>query len=387
MRILLFVAIASPLLALWPRDQDPASTDWTKAVELACTSPRYSLRLAAARKVAAAGELSVPAVRAFAQARGLNTLPAALVNAFADDAPADAPTLQLLVDWANERDFYWRAAALRGLALRLGQAGERRDELRNLCTSYHDDPAWLMRTHARLGTALSDDDSVLQLPETDPRARALLPMLLLQRGKVPPLQPLLDALADERTFQEVPWGAQVATEVHKTLKAWLGEAHPLAGGGSFADTAAALSAMLAACEKKSGQDLTLPTVRKDTTTFAGGVEMLSCKHGDQFVQWTADGVVHLGVDAAVQVRVAAPGWDTLTKERTQLAVPETMGAVVCDSLRLRWAEPAVHAKAAPASLPAPVADWLKRLAQAIEEAGEPRLAAALRGGIEQFATR
>lgn len=387
MRILLFVAIASPLLALWPRDQDPASTDWTKAVELACTSPRYSLRLAAARKVAAAGELSVPAVRAFAQARGLNTLPAALVNAFADDAPADAPTLQLLVDWANERDFYWRAAALRGLALRLGQAGERRDELRNLCTSYHDDPAWLMRTHARLGTALSDDDSVLQLPETDPRARALLPMLLLQRGKVPPLQPLLDALADERTFQEVPWGAQMATEVHKTLKAWLGEAHPLAGGGSFADTAAALSAMLAACEKKSGQDLTLPTVRKDTSTFAGGIEMLSCKHGDQFVQWTADGVVHLGVDAAVQVRVPAPSWDAVTKERTQLAIPETMGAVVCDSLRLRWAEPAVHAKAAPASLPAPVADWLKRLAQAIEEAGEPRLAAALRGGIEQFATR
>lgn len=387
MRILLFVAIASPLLALWPRDQDPASTDWTKEVERACTSPRYGLRLAAARKVAKAGALAVPAVRTFAQAQGLNTLPAALVEAFADDAPADALTLQLLVDWANDRDFYWRAAALRGLALRLGQAGKRSDELRTLCASYHDDPAWLMRTHARFGSALAGDDSVLQLPEADPRARARLPMLLLQQGKVPPLQPLLDALADERTFQEVQWGAQVATEVHKTLKAWLGEAHPLAGGGSFADTATALQAMLAACEKKSGQDLTLPTVRKDATSFAGGIEMLSCKHGDQFVQWTADGVVHLGVDAAVQVRVPAPSWDAVTKERTQLAIPETMGAVVCDALRLRWAEPAVHAKAAPASLPAPVADWLKRLAQAIEEAGEPRLAAALRGGIEQFATR
>lgn len=388
MRILLLLAVASPLIALWPRDQDPTATDWTKEVERACTSPRYGLRLAAARKVAKAGGAAVAAVRQFAERQGLNTVPAALVDAYADEAPADAAVIQLLVDWANDRDFYWRASAMRGLALRVTQAGERRDELARLCRAFHDDPAWLMRTNARFGTVLAGDDTAMALPESDPRARARLPLLLLQQGKVPPLQPLLDALADERTFQEVPWGAQVANEVHRALKAWLGDAHPLATGGSFADTRTALQAMLAACATKSGQDLTLPTVRTDgATTFAGGFELLSCKHGDQFVQWTEGGVVHFGIDASVPVRLPAPTWDALTKERTNLAIAETMGVVVCDSLRLRWAEPKVHAKAAPASLPTEVANWLKRLAQAIEEAGEPRLAAALREGIEQFATR
>ena len=47
LRILLLVAIASPLLAFWSSQQDPG--DWAKDVERACTSPRYGLRLAAAR--------------------------------------------------------------------------------------------------------------------------------------------------------------------------------------------------------------------------------------------------------------------------------------------------------------------------------------------------
>ena len=90
MRILLLVAVASPLLALWPSAQDPATADWTKDVERAFTSPRYGLRLAAARKVAKAGDPAVPAVRAFAQQQGANAVPSALVDAYADDAPPDA---------------------------------------------------------------------------------------------------------------------------------------------------------------------------------------------------------------------------------------------------------------------------------------------------------
>ena len=61
--------------------------------------------------------------------------------------------------------------------------------------------------------------------------------------------------------------------------------------------------------------------------------------------------------------------------------------VVCDSIRLRWDKPALHSKIAPASLPLPAANWLKQLAQAIEDAGAPRPAAALRAGLEQFAAR
>lgn len=387
--VLVALAVASPLLALLPLGQDPAA-DWPKEVERACTSPRYGLRLAAARKVAKGGGAAVPAIVAWADKNGRNALPQALVDAIADESTTEAPVLDLLFAWAEDRDFYWRASALRGLALRVGPAGYRRVAILKLCKAHADDPAWLMRTHARFGLALGGDAGALALPEGDPRARARLPLLLLllQKGKLPPLQPLLDALGDERTFQETPWGQQTANEAHKALKQWLGDEHPLAKGGAFADTAQALAAMHAACAKKSGQALTLPAVVRDRdVALAGGVELLSCKHGDQFVQWTDDGRVFLGVDAARELTVPAANWDAVSKDRTALRLPDAMGAVVCDSIRLRWAAPKTHGKAAPASLPTDAANWLKRLAQAIEESGDAKAAADLRAGIEQFASR
>ena len=389
MRILLLVAVVSPLLALWPRGQDPAATDWSKEVERACTSPRYGLRLAAARKVASGGGASVAAIRAFAQQRGLEQVPAALVDAIADDANLDAPVVELLQEWAALPDFYWRASAMRGLALRADRlpapAG---GDLRKMFVAYHGDPAWLMRTHARFGTMLLGDLESLKLPEDDPRARARLSMLLLQQGKPAPLQPLLDALADERTFQGDPWGQRMASDAHKALKNWLGDAHPLANGGSFPDVAAGLQAMLAACRQKSGEDLQLPTLRTDAdTAFAAGIELSSCKHGDLFVQWTADGQLYVGIDARRGVRIPAARWDTLWRERTGIGLGENLGVVICDSMRVRWLDPQTHVKIAPAALPPLATNWLKQLAAAIEEAGDPRLAATLRSGLEQFAAR
>jgi hypothetical protein len=388
-RILLFLAVATPMLALWPRGQDPAATDWPKEVERACTSPRYGLRLAAARKVAGGGAAAVPAIRGFVEQRGLNALPGALVDAIADDANLDAPVLELLRQWVAQRDFYWRASAMRGLALRgpkLPPATAA--ELRTLFAAHHADPAWLTRTHARLGSALLGDGTVTAQAEDDPRARARLTMLLLQHGQLPPLQPLLDALADERTFQGDPWGQRMAGDAHKALKTWLGDAHPLANGESFPDVAAGLRAVLEACQKKSGQELTLPTIRTDgDTSFVGGIELLSCQHGDQFVQWTADGQIHAGIDARRSVAIPASRWDELSKMRTTLGLRENLGVVICDSMRVRWQAPDAHVKVAPAALPADASNWLKQLAAAIEEAGDPRLAATLRSGLEQFAAR
>ena len=121
--------------------------------------------------------------------------------------------------------------------------------------------------------------------------------------------------------------------------------------------------------------------------YAGGIEILSCKHGDTFVQWTAGGELHVGLAEPDVVRLPEQAWQKLDAARKALDVPTAMGTVVCDAMRLRWAEPEVHAKAAPQSLPAPVAEWLTHLARAIEEAGQPDLAAALRTGLEQFAPR
>jgi hypothetical protein len=385
-RILLVVAVAAPLLAVWT-GQDAAATDWPKEVERACTSPRYGLRLAASRKVAKAGAPAIDAIRAFATKNGVNQVPAALVDAIADDGTDEPAVLQLLTEWSADRDFYWRASALRGLALRAPRLdGAARAPLAERFAALHGDPAWLMRTHARFGTVLCGDDAPLGQPEADPRARARLAVLLLQQGKVPPLQPLLDALADERTFQGDPWGARLGTEAHKALKTWLGDAHPLPEGGE-PDKAAAIAALRDACAKKSGQTLVAPPVRQDAARFPGGIELLSCKHGDQFVQWTGGGTVHFGIDAATAVTLPAERWQALEREREALRLSPAVGTIVCDHLRLRWDEPEVHAKVAPGSLPAPAVRWLEQLADAVAAAGNDRDAAALRSALGQFAAR
>lgn len=384
--MLLVLALALPVAAFWPRGQDPT---WQKDVDNACRAQRYGIRIAAGRKVAAAGDAAVPAIRAFAKEHGDDQIPMTLVEMIAEDRATGPQTLALLRDWSDRREFFWRGSAMRGLALR-GPRLEPNEqaELRERFRRFHHDPAWLTRTHARLGSALLGERDVLDLPEDDPRARTRLHAQLLLQGVVPPLQPLLDALADERTCLGIPWGQGTANEAHKALKQWLGDAHPLAQGGEFADAATGIAALQKACAEKSGQTLTIPTVRRDTVQgLVGGFEFLSCKSGDQFVQWTQDGALWFGVTATKQVRIPADTWQELSRERAALPLTGNLGVVICDSMRAKWTDPDLDVRVAPSALPVPVVDWLKRLAAAIEEAGEPRLAADLRQGLEQFASR
>ncbi len=385
-RILFVAALAVPLLAFWPTQQGEAGTDWAKEVDRAANSPRYGLRLAAARKVADAGVAAVPAIEAFAQKHGRNALPAPLVEAIADRTALDAPVVDQLVAWSKDTDFYWRAAAMRGLALRAPKLPDRQADLRELMQRFRDDAAWLMRCHARVGLAMLGDTAVLGLPEDDPRAATRLTGLLLTNGATPPLQPLLAALADERTFLGVPWAQANAKFAYDALKSWLGDAHPLAKGGSFEDSRQGLVAIAAAASTKSGQQLAVPPIVTDgEPALADGFELLSCKHGDVFVRWTADGVVHWGLDGKTTVTIAPEAWQELTAQRKALVLGGDLGTVVCDALRLRWTEPAVHVKVAPRSLPRTTTVWLQQLAKAIDEAGSPRLAETLRTGIGQFA--
>jgi hypothetical protein len=385
--ILFWLAIGSPLLALIPSLQDPADTDWGKEVERACTAQRYGLRLAAAKKVAGAGAAAVPAVKAYAEKKGKNELPATLVEAFAEQTTTDAAVHDLLLGWATDRDFYWRATALRGIAKRAPLWPERREALQGLFTEHQADPAWLVRVHARLGSALLGED-VLAQAESDPRAVSKLTALLLQHGKLPPLQPLFDALVDDRTTLGDPWGQRRAKEAHQALKAWLGEAHPLPDGEAFADRPAAVAALLAAASRKSGQQLQTPAALTDpATAFTGGFEILSCRSGDQFVQWTDAGELRIGIDGATAVQVPAETWAALSKERAELALSGNLGVVVCDSMRLQWGPPAVHVRVAPGALPEAPTKWFLRLAQTLAAADQPRLADALRTGLEQFGPR
>lgn len=384
-RVLFFLALGVPLIAFWPGYQDEAKTDWAKEVERAATANRYGLRLAAARKVAQAGPAAIPAIRAYAGKHGNNALPAALVEAIADQPHLEAVVWELLIELAKDRDFYWRAQALRGVAQRAPRLPGVQKELRAVIEQFRDDPAWLMRAHARFGLGLLGDASVSVLPEDDPRAATKLTALLLANGLVPPLQPLIDALADERTFLGMPWAQANAKVAYDALKGWLGPDHQKPATD---DKAEALAAIVAAASRKSGQSLVTPALLGDSQPVpTDGFELLSCKHGDVFVQWTDTGLVRFGIDGRHSVQLSATAWEALTRERAALALGGDLGVIVCDSLRLCWTEPKVHVKVAPGSLPAAATDWLKHLARTIEEAGSRSLADNLRAGLSQFAAR
>lgn len=387
LHLLFLLAVASPLLAFWPSAQDPTETDWDKEVDRACTASRYGLRLAASRKIAQAGAAAVPALRKLEAGQGRAAVPALLAESIADANTTDDAVVDLLVEWATDRDFYWRGQAMRGLAGRAADLPKHRPALERLFRDYADDDAWLTRVHARFGLAMLDDATALQRTENDPRATPRLIALLLAKGRQPPLQPLLDALGDERTFLGDPWGKRLGQDANRALRQWLGDDYPGNGEG-FDDKGDALAQLTEAARKKSGQDLRLPVVVNDPDlTFVGGFEILSCKTGDKFVRWTADGALHFGLDASTKVALDAAAWQKLSKDRAVLQLDETLGVVVCDSMRIQWQEPATHSKIAPHALPAAASDWLKHLADAIEESKASTLAEALRTGLAQFSPR
>lgn len=385
--LLVAVAVATPMLALWndANDdvQDPQQVEWQKHVDKACNARRYAIRVAAAGKLAEGGDAAVPAIRAYAKQHGVNALPESIVIKLAEADARGEQVAALLKDWATDDDFYWRSTAMYGLALRGGD--------RELFERYADDTAWKMRVYSRLGLALTGDDvtAVASRPEPDPRARVLLARELLDRGRTPPLQPLFDALDDRRTFLGVPWGQQLALEASKVLKRWLGDDFPSELTDDPDKRRELIAAMIAAAEAKSGQQIAMPEPRADADAdeIAGGFEILSCKHGDVFVRWTNDGTLRFGIQGDRTVALPADAWQQLSKDRTAIALEKNAGVVICDNLRIRLHEPDVHAKIAPDNLPAAAADWLKRLAQRLEDVGETGIADELRRGLGQFEGR
>ncbi|MCA8975522.1 MAG: hypothetical protein KDC98_12435 [Planctomycetes bacterium] len=386
--ILLLLAVTVPLLALLPTGQDPEHFDWAGAVDKACNSRRFQFRVAAAGKVAAGGDEAAAAISAWAAKNGRNALSSELAGAIAKESTTGDAVVELLLGWAGDREFYWRAYAFLGLARRARELPARRAALERLFTAHRDDPAWLVAAHSRLGLHLLDCGDRGASDADDPRLASKLCALLLEHGQVPPLQPLLDALADERTFQGDPWGQRMAMEAHKALQAALGDAHPLADGNAADGKDAAIAAVRAAIEKRWGQKLETPRLRRDPETpLAGGIAVQSCRDGDLYLQWTNAGDLLVGIDARPAVRLPAPIWDALSTDREQLALDSEHGVVICDNMRLRWTMPAIHSRIAPGSMPEAAMEWLVKLAGAIRDADKPDLSSALRAAIDQFGPR
>lgn len=391
MQLLLLAAIATPALAiLGGYEQDPKTIDWTTHVRKACESRRFGLRIAAAKRVANGGAAAVPAIIAYSTKKGLNAIPSSLVDAIADAKSVNKASTDLLKIWAENHDFYWRSSAMRGLALRAGNRASQLSEderamWANIFSRYVDDPAWLMRTHARFGADLIGLANANQSPEEDPRANVRLTRLLLDYGRLPGLQPLINALADQRTFLGIPWGPRMGQEANKALNLWLANDFPKLKPGNQAES---IAAIIQAAQEKSGQKLQTPTNLVDQNYgVTGGFEIASCKFGDQFVQWTADGELRFGLDGAQFVTLPTAKWDQLLQQRTALALTENQGVVVCDKLQLVLLDSKVRVDIAPKSLPSPASDWLQGLTEQIEKTTKKNIGANLRRGLQQFEGR
>lgn len=388
MQLLLLAAITTPALAIWAGSvQDPQTVDWTTHVRKACESRRFGIRLAAAKRVADGGAAAVPAILAYSNKKGLNAIPTSLVDAIADAKTVSKESTELLKSWAENKDFYWRSSAMRGLALRgrdsTSQSKEaERAQWAELFNSYVNDPAWLMRTHARFGAELIELSKADQTPEEDPRAIVRLTRLLLDETRVPELQPLINALADQRTFLGIPWGQRMGQEAKKALDSWLGDDFPELTAG---DQTKSIAAILKAVEKKSGQKLKAPAELTDQDHgVTGGVEIASCKFGDQFVQWTGNGELRFGIDGGQSLQLPTDKWDELQQQSKALRLTENQGVVVCDKLQLVLLDAKVRVDIAPDSLPGPISDWLTVLTLRIKQADQQLIAADLRRGLQQF---
>jgi hypothetical protein len=364
-------------------DAAAAATDWSKEVARACTSPRYGLRLAASKKIAAGGDDAVPAVRVFVKEHGKDALPVALVEAIADGGGDGEAVLALLEEWAQDREFFWRGQAMRGLIPRLTNHA-RFDRLGRLFDAHWNDPAWLVRAHARAGlqsTWLRDNvsfHSPRDLRDSDPRANTRI--AALTKGD----KDLVEALGDERTFLGDPWGKRRATEAFQALQRFYSKDWGYRPEADFAANEAAIAAIA----KELGAPVPAHLVDPDIH-FVGGIEILSCRNGDVFVAWTADGRVAGSTTPVLgaPLQLDRERWPQLSTAATALALPPQSGVVICDKMRIVPGAGLAQAAVAPGALPAAAADWLKQFATAIEEAGGPDLGRALRDRLPQFTVR
>ncbi|MBK8097516.1 MAG: hypothetical protein IPK26_10430 [Planctomycetes bacterium] len=367
------------------QDPPPAPTDWAKEVERACSSPRIGLRIAAGKKIATAAGAAIPALQAWSKANGVNALPVTIVEAFADHGGNDAAVLELLGGWAQDVEFYWRAQALRGLALR------RLPQHRPLFARSANDPAWLFRTWARIGLWV-DGQTLVGGPvldgllDPDPRAQVELAAWLFSNGEPAGAGILMGALCDERTFLGDPWGRRRCRKALTAVQTRITGNLEFDPDKDTRENVESLSRIHSWFIDRLQTRVPEPLPVTDTgRAFVGGIEIASCRHGDLFLRWTADGFVWPGLEETRSVRLRPATWQKLWQERTALRLAEQVGVVVCDKLRLRLDDPAVHAAVAPAALPAAATDWLKQLAAAIEEGGDRDLAEQLRTRLRQFA--
>lgn len=353
-------------------------TDWADAVAKACEHKRYGMRRAVAGKIAAAGDAAVPAVRAYAKDKGADALPLLLVDAIAQADTQGEAVVALLEEWARDREFYWRAQALGGLARR------KLEQLRPLYLEAVRDPSHLFRIEGAHGLHLLDpkrDQAVVDgliEDDPDPRVRLRLAGLLTENGDRRFAGVLVAALGLSADFLGDPWGQREAERAARIIG-------PLVGDGLLEipardDLRAKLRAL--------GFDLREPAFTAIDRPFAGGLAIRSCRNGDFFLRWTTEGELLPGLLPTRLAQPAAEQWTELAESLHQLTPAENAihGRIVCDYLELVCGQPPRRLKCAPGALPSELQTWLPDLAAALAATPIPELADELSGRLAQFAT-
>jgi hypothetical protein len=361
--------------------------DWATKVKAACESPRYAIRRAASDELGRVGDPCIAALRAYLASKGRDRVPMLLVDALARNVKAGPQTDAQLRAWADDRDFFWRAQALTGLAMR----GFAEDAPRFAAGLR--DPSHLFRVAAAKGAhALAKtagkpwDAAAAVLVDPDPRARVAFALHLWEVHRDPQALPsLVAAVADDRAFLDDDWGRRQAVQVFGVLSR---------GAPDFGYRA---TESLAANEAALGKlakyyELDPPKLlERDAIIDRGGVELRSCRHGDLFVRWT-DAEVYFDLDRGRKVVLDEPAREKLAPllEATVAVSAEprrVVGEVICDYLQLTLREPARLWKVAPGKVEAPLAAFLQGLATELTRLEQPELAAELTARLPQFAPR
>lgn len=365
------------------QDKPPQGSDWAAYVDKAHNHRRIMLRRAAARKVADAGAAAVPAVRAYQEKHGRNAIRLVLVSSYATSKATDTATLGLLLEWAKDRDFYWRSQALKALANR------RRPELKALFASRLEDPAYLTRIEAGRGLCLlGDRSSILQLLEDDdPRVRLRVAVCLVEEADDRGLPTLVEALRQEASFLDYPWGQIGAIVAFKKMRKLAGQDFGFTPGESTTKNRDAIARFEKWVRARLGQDWVDPLrVPGDDTSYLGGIEIRSCRNGDMFIRWTADQVLVVGLEGRTRIRLDGKTFSSLD------AGPRTdgetrHGKVVCDFLRWVCKTPGKAQRAAPKALPAESSKWLESLAKALDKKEAPEFTKRILKRLDQFRSR
>lgn len=397
--------------------QDASEDEYGKAVRTACTARRYGLRLASSRKVAQGGDEAVPAIRAWLDEAGMDSIPVSLVDQIAV-AEATGPALvELLSQWADTLDFYWRAQAMRALANRvraLPTGSPAPDYLLAQADRFRkgiQDPSWLTKVEGarglhgllRIDSAIepnqgAKDRATIQglLTDPDPRVRVEIAGALLEHQQLEGLGVLLAAARDRRMFLGDPWGPRMAERAANYLAAWTGIG--VKRGRDRSNYGELMRQWRRAAEvalaPKPIPEVTLATF-PPPADVDGGVEVRSCRHGDMFIRWNNGDEICIGLEPTKWIQLK-PDAVRMLRERLRPQVGEGVhGPVVCDYLRLRAltgeGSPGtpeageVHRRIAPEHAPEPVYGWLQRLADALADAGHHGEAGRLRTRLEQFA--